>query len=113
MSEFTALAIVVTIALLLSSATIFAIHTPLRRLLEALCPLGYTAVFWMRAAVTVIYLLPLWAVLVFGLPNLQQLQHVSAGEVTRRALAAASFVLVVIVVATGLRLSGRSQFVKP
>ena len=41
-----------------------------------------------------IYLLPLWVVLVFGLPDLQRLDYVSAGEVARRALAASSFALV-------------------
>ena len=60
----------------------------MRRLLEAVCPVGFTAVFWTRAAVIIIYLLPLWVVLVFGLPNLQRLEYVSAGEVTRRAFAA-------------------------
>ena len=91
--------------LVLSSGTVFAIYHPLRQLLEAVCPLGFTAEFWTRAAVTVIYLLPLWVVLVFGLPNLQRLDYVTAGEIARRALAAASFALVGIVIATGLRLS--------
>jgi hypothetical protein len=105
MNEFGALLTVVTIALLLSTATVIAIHAPLRQLLEVVCPLGSTAEFWTRAAVTVLYLLPLWVVLVFGLPDLSRLEYVSAGEVMRRALAAASFALVTIVIATGLRLS--------
>jgi hypothetical protein len=105
MDEITALAIVVTIALLLSTATVLAIYAPLRRLLEAACPLGSTAEFWTRAAVTVLYLMPLWVVLVFGLPDLGRLEYISAGEVMRRALAASSFALVAIVIATGLRLS--------
>ena len=105
MSEFTALVIVVTIALLLSTATVVTILAPLRRLLEAVCPLGSTAEFWTRAAVTVLYLMPLWVVLVFGLPDLGRVQLLSAGEITRRALAASSFALVLIVIATGLRLS--------
>jgi hypothetical protein len=105
MNEFTALITVIAIALVLSSVTVRAIHAPLRRLLEVVCPLGSTAEFWARAAVTIIYLVPLWVVLVFGLPDFQRLEFASAGEVTRRALAATSFALVVIVVATGLRLS--------
>jgi len=105
MNEITALVITVTIALLLSTATVVAIYAPLRRLLEAICPLGSTAEFWTRAAVTVLYLMPLWVTLVFGLPDLARLEYVPAGEITRRALAASSFALVVIVVATGLRLS--------
>ena len=105
MNEFAALVTVVAISLTLSSATVAAIYTPLHRLLEAVCPLGFTAEFWTRAAVTVIYLLPLWVVLVMGLPNLDRLEYFSAGEITRRGLAAASFALVVIVVSTGLRLS--------
>jgi predicted lysophospholipase L1 biosynthesis ABC-type transport system permease subunit len=105
MNEITALLTVVAIALLLSTATVAAIQVPLRRLLETLCPAGSTAEFWARAAVTVLYLMPLWVVLVFGLPDLGRLEHVSAGEVMRRALAAASFALVGIVIATGLRLS--------
>ena len=106
MSEISALVTVIAISLVLSSGTVFAIYQPLRRLLEAVCPLGFTAEFWTRAAVTVIYLLPLWVVLVFGLSDLQRLDHVSAGEVARRALAATSFALVGIVIATGFRLSG-------
>jgi len=106
MSEFSALTTVIVISIALSSATVFAIYQPLRNLLEAVCPLGFTAEFWTRAAVTVTYLLPLWVVLVFGLPDTQQLNFVTAGEVMRRALAATSFALVGIVIATGLRLSG-------
>jgi hypothetical protein len=105
MSESSALFTVVVISIALSSATVFAIYQPLRRLLEAVCPLGFTAEFWTRAAVTVIYLLPLWVVLVFGLPDLERVDYFSAGEIARRALAAASFALVGIVVATGFRLS--------
>ena len=105
MNDTTALGIVTGISLALSSATVFAIHAPLRRLLEAVCPLGFTALFWTRAAVTVIYLLPLWVVLVFGLPSWRVLDVVPVGEIARRGLAAASFALVAIVVATGLRLN--------
>jgi hypothetical protein len=105
MTEFAALLTVVGVALLLSTATVFAIYAPLRRLLESVCPLGFTAEFWTRAAVTVLYLLPLWVVLVFGLPDHARLDYIPAGEIIRRALASASFALVTIVVATGLRLS--------
>jgi hypothetical protein len=105
MSEIAALTTVIAISLVLSSATVFAIYQPLRNLLEAVCPLGFTAEFWTRAAVTVLYLLPLWVVLVFGVPDTQQLHFVTAGEIMRRALAATSFALVAIVIATGLRLS--------
>jgi hypothetical protein len=106
MNETSALFTVIAISLVLSSGTVIAIFQPLRKLLEAVCPLGFTAEFWTRAAVTVIYLLPMWVVLVFGLPDLQRLDYVSAGEVARRALAATSFALVSIVIATGLKLSG-------
>jgi hypothetical protein len=105
MNELTALITVVAIALVSSSVTVAIIHAPLRRVLETVCPAGSTAEFWMRAAVTVFYLLPLWATLVFGLPDFQRVEFVSAGAVARRALAATSFALVMIVVATGLRLS--------
>jgi len=104
MNELTALITAIAISALLSSATVYAIHDPLRRLLEELCPLKITAVFWTRAAVTVLYLLPLWVVLVFGLPDLARLEYSTASEVARRALAACCFALVGIVVATGLRL---------
>jgi hypothetical protein len=106
MNELSVLVTVIAISIVLSSGTVFAIYHPLRRLLEAVCPLGFTAEFWTRAAVTVIYLLPLWVVLVFGLPDLQRLDYISMGEIARRALAATSFALVGIVIATGLRLSG-------
>jgi hypothetical protein len=105
MNETSALITVIAISLVLSSVTVFAIYHPLHKLLEAVCPLGFTAEFWTRAAVTVIYLLPLWVVLVFGLPDLGRLDYVSGGEIARRALSAASFALVGIVIATGLRLS--------
>ena len=105
MNESFTLVTVIVISIALSSGTVFAIYQPMRRLLEAVCPLGFTAEFWTRAAVTVIYLLPLWVVLVFGLPDLQRAADFSAGEIARRALAAASFALVGIVVATGFRLS--------
>ena len=106
MNETTALLIGVAISVALSTATVAAIRRPLQRLLEAVCPLQFTAVFWTRAAITVLYLLPLWVVLVFGLPGTDQLGYSSGGEVARRALAAGSFALVAIVIATGLRLSG-------
>jgi len=38
MSEFSALTTVIVISLVLSSATVFAIYQPLRKLLEAACP---------------------------------------------------------------------------
>lgn len=53
----------------------------------------------------VCYLFPLWVVLVFGLPNLMYIAEYSAGEIARRGLAATSFGLVAIVIATGLRLN--------
>ena len=105
MNGFSALITVVAISLALSGATVFAIHRPLRKLLEAVCPLQFTAEFWTRAAITVLILLPLWVVLVFGLPGFRYLADMPAGEIARRALAAASFALVGIVVGTGFRLS--------
>jgi preprotein translocase subunit SecF len=44
-------------------------------------------------------------VLVFGLPSHTVVESLAGGEVARRALAAASFALVAIVIATGLRLT--------
>ena len=105
MNQTSALVTVIAISVFLSSITVFAIYQPLHRLLEAVCPLGFTAEFWTRAAVTVIYLMPLWVVLTFGLPDLNRVEFYSAGEVARRALSATSFALVGIVIATGLRLS--------
>jgi hypothetical protein len=105
MNQTSALFAVIAISVFLSSLTVSAIYQPLHRLLEAVCPLGFTAQFWTRAAVTVIYLLPLWVVLTFGLPDLNRVELYSAGEVARRALSATSFALVAIVIATGLRLS--------
>jgi hypothetical protein len=105
MNEYTALACAIAISLALSTATVSVICRPLRALLAALCPLESTAVFWTRAAITLLYLMPLWVVLVFGLPDLTRIELMGPGEVARRALAAASFALVAIVIATGLRLS--------
>ena len=106
MSDFFPLIIALAISLALSTATVLAISRPLHRLLEAMCPLGFTAEFWTRAAVAVIYLLPLWVVLVFGMPDFERVNYVAPGEIARRALAAASFALVGIIVATGFRLAG-------
>jgi len=108
MSDFFPLITALAITLTLSSATVFALHHPLHKLLEAVCPLGFTADFWTRAAVTVIYLLPLWVVLVFGMPDLERANYIVPGEIARRALAAASFALVGIVLATGFRLASLS-----
>lgn len=105
MNETNSVITVVAISLTLSSITVYAIHAPLRRLLESICPLGTTAEFWTRAAIVVCYLFPLWVVLVFGLPNLMSIDGFSAGEIARRGLAATSFALVAIVIATGLRLN--------
>ncbi|HEV7610139.1 MAG TPA: hypothetical protein VGO61_22600 [Steroidobacteraceae bacterium] len=106
MNEISALTTVVAISLVLSSATVFALFAPLRKFVEAICPSGSAAEFWTRAAVTILYLMPLWVVLAFGLPDFQQLGYFSGGEIARRAMAAASFALVAIVIATGLRLAG-------
>jgi len=105
MNDVTALITVLAISVLLSSATVCAIYAPLQRLLEAVCPLQFTAAFWTRTTVMVLYLLPLWVVLMFGLPDLARLEYSSASEVARRALAASCFALVAILVAIGLRLS--------
>jgi hypothetical protein len=62
----------------------------------------------------VIYLMPLWVVLTFGLPDLNRVEFYSMGEVARRGLSATSFALVTIVIATGLRLSSlRAPFDNP
>ena len=86
MNQTSALFTVIAISVFLSSITVFAIYQPLHRLLEAVCPLGFTAEFWTRAAVTVIYLMPLWVVLTFGLPDLNRVEFYSMGEVARRGL---------------------------
>ena len=59
----------------------------------------------LSSATTLLYLLPLWVVLVFGLSDLERVEYSSASELARRALAAGSFALVSIVIASGLRLS--------
>jgi len=106
MSDFFPILLALVISLALSTGTVFALHRPLHKMLEAICPVGITAEFWTRAAVTVIYLLPLWVVLVFGLPDMERANYVHPGEIARRSLAAASFALVGIVIAAGFRLSG-------
>jgi hypothetical protein len=105
MTAYPALTTAITTSLILSTATVSLVHAPLRKLLEAVCPLGATADFWLRAAMAVSYLLPLWAVLAFGVPTLEHIEMAAPGEVMRRSLASASFALVVIVATSGLRLS--------
>jgi hypothetical protein len=104
MDELVALVTAVSVALGSSTLTVVAIHGPLRRQLTALCPVDSTAAFWMRAAVAVLYLLPLFVVLVFGLPDFTLREHAVA-EVVRRTIAAAAFALAAIVIGIGLRLS--------
>jgi hypothetical protein len=105
MNETSAVITVVAISVALSSATVYSIQAPLRRLLESICPIGTTAEFWTRAAMVLLFLFPLWAVLVIGLPDLEIVGSYSGGEIARRGLAWSSLALVVIVVATGLRLN--------
>ena len=52
MNEFTALVTVIAISLVPQQRHGVRDLPPLRRLLEAVCPLGFTAEFWTRAAVT-------------------------------------------------------------
>jgi hypothetical protein len=104
MEQLVALATAITVALGSSTLTVAAIHGPLRRQLVAACPVDSTAAFWMRAAVAVLYLVPLFVVLVFGLPDFT-LHAQAAAEVMRRTIAAAAFALAAIVIGIGLRLS--------
>jgi hypothetical protein len=77
MADHYALLIATLISVLLSTATMLAIREPLQALLASLCPVGTTALFWTRAAVTLLYLLPLWVVLVFGMPSGYALDNAS------------------------------------
>jgi hypothetical protein len=104
MSPFTALASALGIAVAASTITTAAIHGPLRRQLAASCPVDSTASYWMRSAVTLIYLLPMFVVLVFGLPDLR-FNDLGLAEIARRALASAAFALAAIVSGMGLRLA--------
>ena len=105
MSELSALITVIVISLVLSSGTVFAIYRPLHQaargrlparlyggVLDARCGDGDLPV----AAVGGARVRP---------AELSDLDFVTAGEIARRALAATSFALVGIVIATGLRLS--------
>jgi hypothetical protein len=97
---FTALGIV----LAFSTITILSIHGPLRRQLALLCPIETTAAFWMRSAVALIYLIPLFFVLGFGLPELTRLEF-TAAEALRKTITMTAFTLALIVTAIALRLS--------
>ena len=104
MSGLSVLFTAIGIVLLFSTITVVAIHGPLRRQLGALCPVETTAAFWMRSAVTLIYLLPLFVVLGIGVPRLTQLEF-TAAEVVRRMITTTSFTLALIVIGIALRLS--------
>jgi hypothetical protein len=99
-----ALSTAVGIVLGASTLTALALYAPLRQQLATLCPVDATAAFWMRSMVALLYLLPLFAVLVFGLPQLTYDEYTTA-EVLRRALATAVSTLALFVIAIGLRLS--------
>ena len=104
MSPFVALSMALGIALTASTLTVLAIHAPLRRQLAVLCPVDTTATYWMRSATTLLYLLPLFVVLAFGLPDLR-LIDLGVAEIARRAIAAAAFALAAIVTGIGFRLA--------
>jgi hypothetical protein len=104
MTPLLALFTAVAIALGASTITVLAIYQPLRRQLAAMCPVETTAAFWMRSAVAVSYLLPLFMVAGFGVPVLGP-NEFTAAEIVRRALTASAFTLVTIVIAIGFRLA--------
>jgi hypothetical protein len=108
MSGLSVLFTAIGIVLLLSTLTIVAIHGPLRRQVAASCPEETTVDFWMRAAVTLLYLLPLFVVLGIGLPRLTQLEF-TAAEAVRRVLTTTTFTLAAIVIGIALRLSLRDR----
>jgi hypothetical protein len=112
MTPVSTLAIAIGIALLASTLAVFAILEPLRRQLEVACPGAASASFWTRTAVMALYLLPLFVVLVFGLPDLSRVDMTPA-ETARRTIAAAAFALAVIVVGMALRLASRRQALPP
>jgi hypothetical protein len=104
MTGLMALSAAVGIVLAASTLTVATLYRPLRRELAARCTLDTTAAFWMRSMVALLYLLPLFAVLVFGLPKLTYEEYTTA-EVLRRALATTVSTLALFVIAIGLRLS--------
>lgn len=104
MTPLEALLTAITITLAASTITVVAIHRPMRRQLLASCVVDTTAAFWMRSAIAVIYLLPLFMVVAFGVPVLGA-QEFTAAEIVRRTLAACAFTLVTIVIALGFRLA--------
>jgi hypothetical protein len=99
-----ALLTAVGIVLAASTLIVLALYRPLRQQLATHCHVDTTAAFWMRSMVALLYLLPLFAVLVFGLPKLTYEEYTTA-EVLRRALATAVSTLALFVIAIGLRLS--------
>jgi hypothetical protein len=112
MSPISTLATAIVVALVASSLTVITIREPLRRQLDALCASGASATYWTRTAVAVLYLLPLFVVLTFGLPDLTRAE-VTAAEVARRTIAAAAFALATIVTGMGLRIAGQRPSQRP
>jgi len=104
MTPLEALLTAIAITLAASTMTAVAIYRPMRRQLLASCVVETTAAFWMRAAIAVIYLLPLFMVVAFGVPVLGA-QEFTGAEIVRRTIAACAFTLVTIVVALGFRLA--------
>jgi hypothetical protein len=104
MTGLMSLGIAVAIVLVTSTLTVALIHGPLRRQLGTLCPVDTTAAFWMRSAVALIYLLPMFMVMSFGLPQLHAEEY-TAAEIVRKTLSKTTMTLAVIIAAIGLRLS--------
>ena len=78
---------------------------PLRPLLGRLCPGPESERFRARFTIVILYLTPLLAALVFGIPAAPEFAPVSAGAVVRQVLSASLFGAFLALIAIGLRLS--------
>ena len=112
MTPFSTLVTASGVALVASSLTVVTIREPLRRQLELMCTTRASVTYWTRTAVTVLYLLPLFVVLVFGLQDLTR-ADLTPAEVARRTIAAAAFSLTAIVSGMALRLANQRPPLRP
>jgi hypothetical protein len=104
MTGLMSLVIAAGIVLVASTLTAVLMHAPLRRQLCMLCPADTAATYWMRSAVALIYLVPMYTVMSFGLPKLTYAEY-TAAEIMRGTLSTTAITLALIVAAIGLRLS--------
>jgi hypothetical protein len=105
MNMLGAVLIAMITSLSVSSVLAATLVGPLTPLLGRLCPGPESERFWIRFTIVILYLTPLLAALVFGVPASPEFALASAGAIVRQVLSASLFGAFLALAAIGLRLS--------